>query len=63
MIRVRLISGLNEREGIVEVTRGNTVGIICDDDWDAKDSGVVCNMLGFGYERSFKLGIVPLIRF
>ncbi len=45
--RVRLVDGMSERNGRVEVYHNNTWGTICDDEFDDQDATVVCDMLGF----------------
>ncbi|XP_041362239.1 scavenger receptor cysteine-rich type 1 protein M130-like isoform X2 [Gigantopelta aegis] len=46
-LEVRLVGGINERSGTVEVKYMGEWGIICDDDWNIEDSHVVCRMLGY----------------
>ena len=42
--------------GRVEVCIGGRYGTICDDVWDAEDSSVVCNQIGFSpYGNILKL--------
>ena len=44
---IRLIGGLNEREGRVEVCIGGVWGTVCHYDWSSSDARVVCRQLGF----------------
>ena len=44
---VRLIGGLNETEGRVEVCVASEWGTVCDQSWDSTDASVVCRQLHF----------------
>ena len=44
---MRLVGGLNRREGIVLITYGGQEGKLCDNGFDDLDAAVICRMLGF----------------
>ena len=51
---VRLVDGLTNEDGRVEVCFNRVWGSVCDDDWDARDAKVVCRQLGIeGCKPSF----------
>ncbi len=61
---IRLVDGLNQYEGRVELYRNGQWGSICNYEFDRRDGNVVCNHLGyatFSSMANFGEGTQPIV--
>ncbi len=50
---LRLVGGVSDLEGRLEVCAGGRWGTVCDDEFDRTDAGVVCRQLGYYPESKY----------
>lgn len=50
---IRLVNGMNAREGRVEVCLNEAWGTICDNSFDEVDGSVICGQLGFSRRSTY----------
>ena len=44
---IRLVDGVTDKDGRVEICFNGLWGSMCDDNWDDRDANVVCRQLGY----------------
>lgn len=52
---LRLVGGLNQYEGRLEICINNVWGTICDNMWDSTDASVACKQLGYSENSEFNI--------
>lgn len=59
---MRLLGGMNDAEGRVEVCSGEVWGSVCHDYWGSLDAQVVCRQLGYATDGLLILVFLAVVR-
>ena len=57
---IRLVGGVVEWEGSVEVCQDNEWGSVCDNSWTVRDAQVACRQLGYTEEGKGSSGLTSI---
>ena len=59
---IRLVEGIIEQGGRVEVCLNGVWGSVCDDGWDTTDGHVVCKQMGFADLSEFNTNKIIIVK-